>query len=118
MKRVYPAALICMSIAVISFTGCLYSKAHPLGIEPNAKVMKSPEYEVIGEGEGTSSSFTIFSLLRVTPAADINEAVEEAVKSKGGDNLIEALFTRERRVYIIGTVDIIHAKGKVIRYLK
>ncbi|HOP62834.1 MAG TPA: hypothetical protein PK358_06980 [Spirochaetota bacterium] len=99
-------------------TGCLYSGAHPLGVEPSAKFMESAEYEVIGDGEGRSSSFTLFSLVRVTSGCDGNEAVDEAVKCRGGDNLIEAVFTRERKIYIIGTVDIIHVKGKVIRYLR
>jgi len=119
MKAVLKTALpvFCASIILIH-TGCLYSKSHPAGVEPNAKYMETVKYEVIGEGEGSASSFTLFSVIRVTPALDSSEAVDEAVKSRGGDNLIEALFTKEKRVYIIGTVDIIHVKGKVIRYLR
>lgn len=111
------AALLFISV-ILSLTGCLYSKSHPAGVEPSAKFMESLRYEVIGEGEGSASSFTLFSIVRVTPRLDSSEAVDEAVKSRGGDNLIEAAFTREKRVYIIGTVDIIHVKGKVIRYLR
>lgn len=119
MKAVMKAALpvLCVSVT-LSLSGCLYSKSHPAGVEPSAKYMESVKYEVIGEGEGSASSFTLFSVIRVTPPLNSSEAVDEAVKSRGGDNLIEAVFTKEKRVYIIGTVDIIHVKGKVVRYLK
>lgn len=115
VKTVLP--VLCV-FTVLFFTGCIYSKSHPAGIEPSAKFMESVKYEVIGDGEGSASSFTLFSVIRVTPALNSSEAVDEAVKSRGGDNLIEALFTKEKRVYIIGTVDIIHVKGKVVRYLR
>ncbi len=115
LKTVLP--VLC-AFTVLFLTGCIYSKSHPAGIEPSAKFMESVKYEVIGDGEGSASSFTLFSVIRVTPALNSSEAVDEAVKSRGGDNLIEALFTKEKRVYIIGTVDIIHVKGKVIRYLR
>jgi hypothetical protein len=115
LKAVLP--LLCASLTLF-LSGCLYSKSHPAGVEPSAKYMESVRYEVIGEGEGSASSFTLFSIIRVTPPLDSIEAVDEAVKSRGGDNLIEAVFTKEKRVYIIGTVDIIHVKGKVVRYLR
>lgn len=78
--------------------------------------MASSDYEVIGEAEGISSSFRLFWFVPVTTAANFRDAVDDAVRSKGGDNLIEAVFTRERMVYIVGTVNNIYVKGKVIRY--
>lgn len=117
MKRAVMGSVPVISAVIVFFlSGCLYSKSHPVGVEPSAKIMEPFEYEIAGEGEGSASSFTLFFMIRVTPGLDSGEAVDEAVKSRGGDNLIEAVFTRERRVYIIGTVDIIHVKGKVIRY--
>lgn len=112
------AALTAYALVMLSLSGCIYSKSHPVGIEPSAKLMESIKYEVIGDGEGSASSFTLFSIIRVTPQLDSSEAVDEAVKSRGGDNLIEAVFTREKKVYIVGTVDIIYVKGKVVRYLR
>ena len=102
----------------LSSVGCLSFSAHPVGIQPNAKYMNSPYYEVIGESEGISSEFKLFWLFPVTSKANTNEAVDDAIRSKGGENLIEAVITRESRVYIIGTVNNIYVKGKVIRYLR
>lgn len=105
--------------AVLLFlTGCLSFSSHSVGVEPNARYMDQAEYEVIGEAEGISSSFRLFWVFPVTPRETFDEAVDDTVKSKGGDNMIETVFTRESRVYIIGTVNIIHVKGKVIRYLQ
>jgi len=119
MKRaVSRGSLAAYAVIVLLLPGCIYSKSHPVGIEPSAKFLESFKYEIIGDGEGSASSFTLFSVIRVTPELNSSEAIDEAVKSRGGDNLIEAVFTKEKRVYIVGTVDIIHVKGKVIRYLK
>ncbi|HNX24080.1 MAG TPA: hypothetical protein PKG60_08520 [Spirochaetota bacterium] len=103
---------------ILIFTGCISSRSHAVGVEANAKYMASPYYEVLGDAEGMSSSFTLFWLFPVTPSAGNDEAVDDAIKSRGGDNLIEAVFTRESKVYIIGTVSNIYVKGKVIRYLQ
>jgi len=96
--------------------GCISFQAHPLGVEANAKHLESREYEILGEAEGISSSFKMFWVIPVTPESTCDDAVDDAIKSKGGDNLIEAVFTRESLVYIIGTVNNIYVKGKVIRY--
>jgi hypothetical protein len=98
-------------------TGCLSFNAHPVGIQPSAKDMQSPYYEIIGEAEGISSEYKLFWFFPVTPEANTKEAIDNAIKSKGGDNLIETVITREKNVYIVGTVNNICVKGKVIRYL-
>jgi hypothetical protein len=107
-----------LPVLMALFTGCISSGSHAIGVEPSAKFMASYDYEVLGEAEGMSSSFRLFWVFPVTPAANNREAVDNAVKSKGGDNLIEAVFTRESKVYIVGTVNNIYVKGKVIRYIK
>lgn len=104
--------------SLLSFSGCISWQSHPAGVEPSAKFMASSSYEVLGEAEGISSSFKMFWVLPVTPPANCDEAVDDAIKRKGGDNLIEAVFTREREIYIVGTVENIYVKGKVIRYIR
>ena len=110
--------ILYLPLLIIScFAGCLSFNAHPVGIQPSAKDMLSPYYEIIGEAEGISSEYKLFWLFTVTPEANTNEAIDNAIKSKGGDNLIETVITREKNVYIVGTVNNIYVKGKVIRYL-
>ena len=109
--------LCLLTISIMFSIGCLSFKARPAGIQPSAKDMQSPYYEIIGEAEGISSEYKFFWFFPVTSKASTNEAIDDAIRSKGGDNLIEAVITRESNVYMVGTVNNIYVKGKVIRYL-
>jgi hypothetical protein len=110
--------ILILPVLMAFFTGCISSGSHAIGVEPSAKFMAPYDYEVLGESEGMSSSFRLFWFFPVTAGANNNEAVDDAIKRKGGDNLIEAVFTRESKVYIVGTVNNIYVKGKVIRYIR
>ncbi len=118
MSTIRKTAALVLLPAALLLTGCISFQAHPAGIEASARHMYSPDYELLGDAEGMSSSFRLFWVFAVTPAASCREAVEDAIKSRGGDNLIEATFTEERMIYIVGTVTNIYAKGKVIRYIR
>ncbi len=118
MKRGVTIPVIFLLTALSFCTGCLSFRSHAAGIEPSARLMTSSGYEILGEAEGTSSSFRLFWFIPVTPDASFREASDDAIKSKGGDNLIEAVYTRESLVYIVGTVNNIYVKGKVIRYIQ
>jgi len=106
-------------ILILSFAftvSCISSRIYPGGMEPAAALNPDAEYEIVGTGEGMASSFRLFWVFPVTPAADINRAVREASASYEGDALIDVRWWKEKKVYILGTVDIIHVRGKVIRY--
>lgn len=111
-------AILPVILPVLIMSGCLYGRVHPLALEPSAKVMRSTEYEVLGYAEGISSGFTLLGIFPVTARPDPARAVDQAIRSLGGDNLIEAVYYSERKVYIAGVVDIVHVNGKVIRYLQ
>ncbi len=120
-KRPHPATLLCLAAATILalvtlMAGCVSVKTSLMGVSTNARTMESMDYEVLGEAEGMHSAFRLFWILPVTPRADREKAVEEAVASKGGDNLIFVRTWRERQHWVLGTVDIIHVRGVVVRY--
>lgn len=111
-------AIPAILLPLMVLCGCLYGRVHPLAIEPGAKVMRSSEYQVLGEAEGASSSFTLLGIFQVTPCVDPERAVDQAIRSLGGDNLIECVYYTETKVYIVGVVNVVHVKGKVIRYVQ
>lgn len=111
-------AILSVMLPLMVMCGCLYGRVHPLAIEPSAKVMRASDYQVLGEAEGTSSSFTLLGIFQVTPSLDPERAVDQAIRSLGGDNLIECVYYTETKVYIAGVVKVVHVKGKVIRYLQ
>lgn len=119
MTKVRNLFVFVMILSAFAFqSGCLYLKNHPGGIFPQAKESGSLEYDVIGEAEGTSSEFILMWVARVTPEISFDDAVNEAIRSKGGDNLINVTSWREKKVYMVGTVNVIHVNGTVIRYLR
>ena len=103
------------AIAASTLSGCIYTKIHAVGIQPSAQSRPAPLYETLGEAEGMSSSYTFLWALPVTPHITLDEAYNEAIRSKGGDNLIGMSIWREKQVWILGTIDTIRVKGTVIR---
>ena len=107
-----PAALL---LFCLLFTGCLSFAGHPAGISPAAFATQGRSYDILGDAEGYSSSFTLFWLFPFgRPSVD--DAIAEAVRSKGGDNLINVSIYKERDIYITGTVEAVRVTGKVIKY--
>ena len=113
LRRLFVLILI---LSLAFSVSCISSRIYPGGMEPALSLNPDAEYEVLGTGEGMASSFRLFWVFPVTPAADINRAVTEASALLGGDDIIDVKWWKERKVYILGTVDIIHVRGKVIKY--
>ncbi len=107
-----PVLMICLMLPM----GCLSVTTLPGGIEPNARPLEKGAWEELKESGAESGSFTLLWFLPVTAPADFYEAVDEAVSLESGDNLVDVQWYYEHQVWILGTVDIIHVKGKVIRY--
>ena len=110
------AAAFILILSLAFNVSCISSRIYPGGMEPAVSLNPDAEYEIIGTGEGMASSFRLFWIFPVTPEADINRAVREAAASHEGEALIDVRWWKEQKVYILGTVDIIHVRGKVIRY--
>jgi hypothetical protein len=107
--------IFCIIIPIL-VSGCLHFNTRPTGIEPQAKSIDNKKYEILGEAEGQSSSFSLLWIIPVTPRIDYDKAVNQAVESRKGDNLIEVRTWKERQVWILGFIEILYVRGKVIRY--
>jgi hypothetical protein len=100
---------------IIAFSSCLGIRTHVKGIEPTARPLSTGKYDIIEPVEFSISSFKLFWIIPVTPDLKIYETIDETVTNKGGDNLIDMQLWHERQYWILGTIDIIHVKGKIIR---
>lgn len=101
---------------LMMFSGCI-TRNHFRGMEPSVRPLKSPSYKVIEEAETMTSNFNLLWFFAVTPLPDYDKAIMKIVKEKGGDDLIDVRWWHERQDWILGTVNIIHIKGKVIKYI-
>jgi hypothetical protein len=107
-----------MSLALVitlALQGCV-SFSHPQGFEPKLGPLRDLPYEVIGEAESDVSNFNLIWFINVTPKPNFERAIADVINQKGGDDLIEVRWWRERQYWILGTVNIIHIRGKVIKY--
>jgi len=119
MKRSNKHIIISLAplmVAALFISGCVHLNMNAADLKPCAYEMKSGNYEVLGSAEGSSSHFRLLWFFPVTPRLDLKEAVEEAIGTKGGDNLIEVQVWTQRQHWIVGTIEILQVKGKVIRY--
>ncbi len=105
-----------LSVYCFMMTGCLHVQTSARGIQPNAKPMQKDIYQELGPASGMNSGFRLLWFIPVTPCPCADKAVNDAIYSKGGDNLIEVRYWHERQYWLVGTVDIIHVEGVVIRY--
>lgn len=108
------AVMLLCSFSLV--TGCLHVQTNARGIQPVARPMQKDTYSELGPGTGMSSGFRLLWFIPVTPCPCANTAVNNAVYSKGGDNLVNVKYWHERQYWLVGTVDIIHVEGTIIRY--
>ena len=101
----------------ISLIGCA---TIPQGIAPTAKPLinekgKINTYVILGKGEGSASHFSLFGFIPFG-RADIDEAIQNAIKSLNGDNLINTHYYVTTTWLLIGFSTEISVKGEVIKY--
>jgi len=104
-----------LAMAVLQ-TGCLMKYTHPGGIMPSYHPMEDRAYEETGWSTGETSSFHLLWVLPVTPELSLDRAVKEAIHAKGGDNMTDIRWWYATQHWIVGTVCVVHVKGRVIRY--
>ena len=114
LRSIIPA-VCCIPLFI---PGCIYVKTHPAGIVPSSQVMASPDYDILGDAEGMSSSFTLLWAIPVTPGVSTDAAFASAIRSKGGDTLLGACIWSEKQIWILGTIETIYVKGTVARSIQ
>ena len=111
--------LLIAPLLLLMLNGCLfYRSMHLAGAEPNVKKLKDLPYEVLGEVKKSISNYNLLWTVTVTSRPDFERALLEMASEKGGYDVIEVRWWRETQQWLVGTVTIIHIKGKVIRYIE
>lgn len=107
------------AVALLALQGaCIRTYTRSGGIEASFRPMENRKYELVGDAAGESSSFYFLWLVPFTPEHRLEEALNAAMAEKGGDNLVGVKWSFERQYWILGTVNIIRAEGKAVRYLE
>ncbi len=119
LRHINRAGYLTLALALLlPFSGCIvYRGYHQSGYEPHVGPLKSARYEVLGEAEARVSNFSLLWVWSVTKDHDYDRALREMIGEKGGDDVIELSTWIETQHWLLGTVRIVHIRGKVIRYV-
>ncbi|MBW1746701.1 MAG: hypothetical protein JRG74_08745 [Deltaproteobacteria bacterium] len=102
---------ILMLLIVLSLTyGCAST---PLQLTNN---VEKGSYDILGEGEGSATGIMLFDIIPIGQNTRFKDAYQRAVKSKGGDALLNPVITENWFwAYILNGYKTT-VKGTVIKY--
>lgn len=84
-------SILVLLVVLFSF-GC---SSVPLRIPTMQDMTLHKDYEILGEGEGEATGVMLFNLIPIGQNERFERAYEQAVKSKGGDRLINPVITEK-----------------------
>jgi hypothetical protein len=109
--------VVLMVLCGATLSGCLlYQRITPRLMEPSVTLLRPVPWETVGEAEAQVSQFSLFWVATVTAPPDLSAALRQMVAEKGGDDVINIRMWHRKRHLILGTVDVFHVRGTVIRY--
>lgn len=103
--------------ALLLLAGCA---TIPQGTAPASSPLvgedgKAREYQVVGRAEGSAGHFTLFGFIPFG-RSDIDAAIQDAIASYQGDNLINVRYYVNSAFYLVGSSTSITVQGDVIKY--
>jgi hypothetical protein len=107
MKKILLAGVL-----LVFVVGC---SSTPLKIPTD---MVSSGYEVLGEGEGSSTGIMLFNFIPIGQNDRFQEAYHKAVLSKGGDALLNPVISEQWFWAYVLNGYVTTVKGTVIKYKK
>ena len=110
MKRLVAACL-----AGVLCGGCV---SMPVNLSQPPNLLEGRDYTVLGEGEGSAVGIMLFNLIPINQNQRFQNAYDEAVRSKGGDRLLNP--TIEERwfwAYLLNGY-IFKVKGTVVKDIR
>lgn len=103
--------ILCGSLVLAAWlTGCVT----PGAIAPSTLPVGEQYVELGKREEASSCGYTILTIPMKNPAP-LSEIIEEMVKARGGDALIEVTSYSSRVFYLIGVANCIGVQGKVVK---
>lgn len=102
---------VIVTISLVSFLGCTY----PGGFAPST--IPVPErYVALGpEEEGSSCGYGIL-ILPLTSPNSVPEIIDEMIKTKGGDALVNVSSESSSTFFLLGFANCVNIRGTVVRF--
>ena len=90
----------------------------PLKISTLQNKISDKDYQVLGPAEGGAAGIMLFNLIPIGQNSRFERAYEEAVKSKGGDRLIDPVITEQWFWGVVLNGYITRISGTVVKDIK
>jgi hypothetical protein len=105
---------------LIILIGCFIfgCASDPLKISTLQNKTLDKDYQVLGPGEGGAVGIMLFDLIPIGQNSRFERAYEEAVKSKGGDRLIDPVITENWFWAVVLNGYITKISGTVVKDIK
>jgi hypothetical protein len=108
--KLFVLAAVC-SLFIVS--GCARNAG---GIAPSTTPINGRAYDIIGPAEGSDVRVTLLGILPVSDGNDTREAVANAIKSSGGDALINVTVENVSRYWILWATNQTQVFGDAIKF--
>jgi hypothetical protein len=108
-------AVILLAVIFISTIGCASA---PMRVPTPNSLVPDKDYQILGEGEGEATGIMLFQVIPIGQNDRFELAYERAVKSKGGDRLIDPVITEKWFWAWILNGYTTKVKGTVVKDLK
>lgn len=102
-----------LTVLAVTFTaGCIHS---PGGIAPSTTPLTGQEYRILGDVTGTDTHFALFGFIPLTGSNTTQEAIDDALSSRGGDAMIDITVESYWQYWILFSRSVTAVYGKAIR---
>ena len=93
--------------------GCAH---RPGGISASSTPIDGREYKRLGRAKGKSSRILLFGFIPVSGSNSTMEALNEAIRSRNGDALVEVAVSSYYQYWILFSKNSTRVEGEVIRF--
>ena len=104
-------ALACLAAIVLA--GCAHT---PGGIAPSNVPIDGRKYKVLGRARSTDSVVRLFAIIPLTGSNSIASCMDDCIRSKQGDAMINITSEGYSQFWILFTKKIISVEGDVIKF--
>lgn len=108
-------AVACASCLLVMLSGCAMM---PGGVAPSNIPLEGRPYTNLGRVVETDSRVHLLGLIPITGANTTRDAIDKAVRSKGGDAMIGVTVEAYLQWWILVTRAVTRVEGEVIRFDK
>jgi hypothetical protein len=100
-----------VALAFVSSIGCTY----PGGFAPSTIPVSERYVELGSEEEGSSCGYT-FLMLPLTSPNSVPDIIEEMIKNKGGDALVNVSSDSSSTFFLLGFANCVNIRGTVVQF--